>query len=75
MTVQIYTGHNILNLNSGTLPAVSQHLASLLVTLMKCRHWRTGHLDHIIATGRPSIIVFFMSTEGTLSDPFFLHNI
>jgi hypothetical protein len=42
---------------------------------MKYRHWRTGHPDHIIATGRPSIITFFMSTEGTVFDPFFFHNI
>jgi hypothetical protein len=42
---------------------------------MKCGHWRTSHPNHVIATGRPSIIAFFMSTEGTFSDPFFFHNI
>jgi hypothetical protein len=42
---------------------------------MKCRHWRTGHPDHIIANGRLSIIAFFMSTEGMFFDPFFFHNI
>jgi hypothetical protein len=42
---------------------------------MKCRHWRTSHPDHIIATDCPTIIAFFMSTEGTFFDPFFFHNI
>jgi hypothetical protein len=42
---------------------------------MKCWHWRMSHPDHIIATGCPSIIDFFMSTEGTFFDPFFFHNI